>query len=213
MPLARQAINPYAFALTVWPQETITRAMLQHNTSANGGRASSKAHWAHAALVSMHALCCGLLRYACLRLCRIGKAQDVKRVSSGRGDKVKEIGPLVRHHRHVGAGAGAQRLHEEQVCTLVGRDLPGSGIADGDVFNVLIILKGDGGTWRVNTDYIKRKDVSDYFKNPLLDYSGFTATIPKDQLPAGTYTVGIEQVYGKGQRRSIRFSDQKITVN
>ncbi|MES1204111.1 MAG: hypothetical protein ABUS57_21950 [Pseudomonadota bacterium] len=34
--------------------------MLQHNTSANGGRASSKAHWAHAALVSMHALCCGL---------------------------------------------------------------------------------------------------------------------------------------------------------
>ncbi len=30
--------------------------MLQHNTRDGG----SRAHWAHAALVSMHALCCGL---------------------------------------------------------------------------------------------------------------------------------------------------------
>lgn len=60
MPIARWAINPPAFALTGTAGTVITGAMLQHNTHASRGDTGGRAHWAHAALVGMHALCCGL---------------------------------------------------------------------------------------------------------------------------------------------------------
>jgi hypothetical protein len=37
-----------------------------------------------------------------------------------------------------------------------------------------------------------RPDVSTFFKNDKLSHSGFVLYIPKDQLPAGEYKVGVQ---------------------
>jgi hypothetical protein len=67
--------------------------------------------------------------------------------------------------------------------------------------------------YKINTDVVFRHDVIDYFKNPLLGYAGFYTEIPKNKLPKGVYTLGVEKVYSNGEKHSIKFSDSKIRVD
>ncbi|HEU5168058.1 MAG TPA: hypothetical protein VFU29_21085, partial [Chitinophagaceae bacterium] len=76
----------------------------------------------------------------------------------------------------------------------------------------LILQDTTGITYRVNTDIVRRADVSSYFKNPLLDYSGFAVIILKDKLPPGVYTLGIETICCNG-RSSFGMGDKKIIIN
>jgi len=75
----------------------------------------------------------------------------------------------------------------------------------------LIFQDTTGITYRINTDIVRRADVSSYFKNPLLDYSGFAVIILKDKLPPGVYSLGIETVCCKEQI-GYGMSDKKINI-
>jgi hypothetical protein len=74
----------------------------------------------------------------------IAEREDVERAADRRiGHEVKQVRALVGDHRHVGRRAVGERLHEQQVGALVGRDLPLLRIADGDVLDVLVLGEPD----------------------------------------------------------------------
>src|SRR5690606_3628490 len=58
-------------------------------------------------------------------------------------NQVEEIAAPVGNDCHVGRRRGSKRLDEKEVGTLVGRDLPGVRISNGDIFNVLVRIKLD----------------------------------------------------------------------
>jgi hypothetical protein len=84
--------------------------------------------------------------------------------------------------------------------------------ADSKNTKINLILQDTAGMiYRLNTDVIRRTDVSSYFKNPLLDNSGFATIISKDSLAPGMYILGIEAICCNG-RSSLSMSDKKISI-
>jgi hypothetical protein len=75
-----------------------------------------------------------------------------------------------------------------------------------------IILRGKDGNYRVPVDIETRKDVVSYFKNPLLEQSGFVVQVTKAKLPTGIFSIGIEKTYLKDQQRSVVFSDKILKI-
>jgi hypothetical protein len=75
-----------------------------------------------------------------------------------------------------------------------------------------LILKDEGTIYKINTDVIKRIDVVAHFKDSLVAYSGFYVAIPKRNLAKGIYQLGIEKIYSKERKQSIKFTDEKIKI-
>lgn len=75
-----------------------------------------------------------------------------------------------------------------------------------------LILKNIKTVFKVNTDLIKRPDLLGRYKNPLSEYAGFTVQIPKNELPRGIYSIGIEKIDQDGKSRSWIFTDKKLRV-
>jgi hypothetical protein len=73
-----------------------------------------------------------------------------------------------------------------------------------------LLLQDKALVYRINADIIRRDDLVSYFKDPLLEYGGFSTIIPKSALPPGNYTLGIEISDEQGQRHALKFSDRKI---
>lgn len=52
----------------------------------------------------------------------------------------------------------------------------------------------------LKTEDILREDVTTYYKNKInYDYSGFSMFLPKNELPKGTYRIGVQITADKGQ--------------
>jgi len=75
-----------------------------------------------------------------------------------------------------------------------------------------LILQNRGLIYKINTDIVRRDDLISYFKDPLLGFGGFSVIIPKSALPNGTYTLGVEVIWGGGRQHGLKFGDQKIKV-
>jgi hypothetical protein len=75
-----------------------------------------------------------------------------------------------------------------------------------------LILQNRGLIYKINTDIVRRDDLVSYFKDPLLEFGGFSVIIPKSELPDGIYILGVEVTCCGGQRHSLKFGDQKIKV-
>jgi hypothetical protein len=75
-----------------------------------------------------------------------------------------------------------------------------------------LILQGPEGIFRINTDAVRRDDLISSFKNPLLGFGGFSCIIPKDHLPPGVYTIGIEVSCCHEKNPVWRLSDKTIKV-
>lgn len=73
-----------------------------------------------------------------------------------------------------------------------------------------LILQSKEGTYRIKSEKRRRPDVSGNLNNPLFEYSGFFAEIPKDKLPKGLYSIGIEKKYGENQEGFV-FINEKFT--
>jgi hypothetical protein len=90
--------------------------------------------------------------------------------------------------------------------------LEGWAVADKEdtrTSSTFLILQNKEGTYRVAPERRRRIDISANFKNPLFEYSGFFAEIPKNKLPKGMYSIGVEKKYGDNQSGLI-FMNEKI---
>ncbi|HEY6899752.1 MAG TPA: hypothetical protein VI233_03880, partial [Puia sp.] len=87
-----------------------------------------------------------------------------------------------------------------------------SGEGDARASATNLILKGSSGSYRVKTTVVLRHDVAVDRKNPLMAYSGFIVLIPKQDLPSGLYTIGIEKADEKNKRRKLSFTDKKLDI-
>jgi len=80
--------------------------------------------------------------------------------------------------------------------------LGGWAVADNEdtrTSRTFLILQSKEGTYRISPDRRRRKDLSANFKNDLFEYGGFYVEIPKDKLPKGIYSIGVEKKYGQNQ--------------
>ncbi len=75
---------------------------------------------------------------------------------------------------------------------------------------VHILFGNNESTFRLNTEKMKRKDVAEALKNPLIEDCGFTVLFPKRQLPAGVYKVGLEISFAGRKGSSSAFSDKTL---
>jgi hypothetical protein len=75
------------------------------------------------------------------------------------------------------------------------------------------ILQGDKGSFRVNTDPLRRPDLAEAFHNPFLKKAGFHVEITKASLPDGIYEVGLELTDSNGAGRSFVSAQKKLVIN
>lgn len=87
--------------------------------------------------------------------------------------------------------------------------LPGEDAGRSQVF---VVLESGGRRFVADTHRIPRPDIVDHFPDAALnlDTSGFEMTLPRQDIAAGTYRVGL---CVRGQRSCVlHFSDQTVTV-
>jgi len=75
-----------------------------------------------------------------------------------------------------------------------------------------LILRSGKAVYRISTDSLQRIDVARTFHDPQVAFSGFSVTIPKDQLPEGIYKIGVEKSYPGARGRSLVFTGQEINI-
>jgi hypothetical protein len=99
---------------------------------------------------------------------------------------------------------------EEEDQTLVRGWAIGKAAASGHCTTNLI-LKGDHDTYRIATENMPSGKVVSYLNDPTWQNCGFKALVPTDALPAGIYSIGLEQTSSGGDA-SVRFDDRKLYI-
>jgi hypothetical protein len=75
-----------------------------------------------------------------------------------------------------------------------------------------LILQSRDASYEIKADSFQRPDVAGLFKDPRLEYCGFSAIIRKDQLPEGQYSVSIEKRSSGGKDSHVYFTGKDITI-
>ena len=85
---------------------------------------------------------------------------------------------------------------------------------DNDSCNISLILKSGEKNYKIETETVKRPDVTSYFKSQYrLDNSGFTVKFRNKSLPPGKYQVGIMIKDLKTKKEAFTFTDRTIEIN